>query len=65
MSAKRRDPESSETSRDIPIDELREFLAADGTEVNADPQFKEELREKLWDLVQSKICDAEPRGSYR
>jgi hypothetical protein len=38
---------------DIPLDELREFLSADLFEVPADPMFKEGLREKLWEAIQS------------
>ncbi|MCC6640283.1 MAG: hypothetical protein IT386_03855, partial [Deltaproteobacteria bacterium] len=34
------------------IEELREFLAADSAEDLADPEFKERLREKLWEMVQ-------------
>jgi hypothetical protein len=32
-------------------DELREFLAADLAPIEADPDFKEELREQLWSLI--------------
>ncbi len=32
-------------------EELRDFLAADILEVQADPAFKEELRSKLWKMV--------------
>lgn len=35
-------------------DELRDFLDADVTNVRADPDFKEKLRAKLWDVVCSK-----------
>jgi hypothetical protein len=38
---------------DISIEELREFLEADLFEVPVDPEFKEQLRKKLWDLVQT------------
>jgi hypothetical protein len=37
------------------MDELREFLEADHYDLSADPEFKERLREKLWDLVQSRL----------
>jgi hypothetical protein len=33
-------------------EELREFLEADSAGDLADPEFKERLRQKLWDLVQ-------------
>jgi hypothetical protein len=35
-------------------DELRDFLAGDLVEVQADPQFKERLRAKLWDALKSR-----------
>jgi len=40
---------------DFTMDELREFLEADHLEVRPDPEFKEQLRKKLWDLVQSRF----------
>ena len=40
-----------ESWMDYTLDELREFLEADVLEVRADPEFKERLRRKLWDLV--------------
>ena len=39
---------------DFSIDELREFLEADLVDVPVDPEFKERLRERLWELVQSR-----------
>ena len=65
MSARRRDPEFEETSKDIAMDEIREFLEADGLDVKADLAFRRELREKLWDLVQSKARHDGSRGSNR
>ncbi len=38
---------------DISPEELREFLAADFFPCEADPPFREALREKLWALVRS------------
>ena len=35
-------------------EELREFLAADTAEVQADPRFKERLRLRLWDMLKSR-----------
>ena len=46
--------ELDEEMTDISIEDLREFLEADHLDVRADPGFKERLRRKLWDLVQSK-----------
>lgn len=33
-------------------EDLREFVAADALPCNADPGFRERLREKLWELVE-------------
>ena len=65
MSAKRRDPEFEETSEDAGMDEIREFLDANGLDVKADPVFKQELREKLWDLARSKARHDNARGKSR
>ena len=45
---------------DFSIDELREFLEADLVDVKVDPEFKERLRQQLWDLVQDRARG--PRG---
>ena len=42
---------------DIDPAELREFLAADLLDVQADPVFKERLRQKLWRLVRVRYGD--------
>ena len=39
---------------DFSIDELREFLEADLVDVKVDPEFKERLRQQLWNLVQDR-----------
>jgi hypothetical protein len=39
---------------DFSLDELREFLEADLVDVRADPEFKERLRRRLWDLVRDR-----------
>ncbi len=36
------------------LDELREFLEGDRLDVRADPEFKERLRRRLWDLVKAR-----------
>lgn len=36
---------------DVSVEELSEFLEADLVEVDANPEFKERLRQKLWELV--------------
>jgi len=43
-----------ETPPDFDPDELREFLAADMMPLNADPEFKESLRRKLWLVVKKR-----------
>lgn len=43
---------------DFSMEELREFLEGDLVEVRADPEFKERLRQKLWQMLRVK-------GSHR
>jgi hypothetical protein len=54
---------------DFSVDELREFLEADLIDVPVDPEFKEQLRKRLWELVESRATDptgpAEARGPNR
>ena len=50
-----------ESSMEFSPDELRDFLSADFFPDEADPEFKEELREKMWSLVRAKYG----RSSYR
>ncbi len=38
-------------SAEFTLDELREFLEADLHDVQADPEFKERLRQRLWAMV--------------
>jgi hypothetical protein len=51
MSTKREDAAVGDGLMNFTMDELREFLEADLIEVRADPEFKERLRRRLWDLV--------------
>ncbi len=51
-SAGSRDEVMDETANEFTLDELREFLEADFVDVHADPAFKEQLRSKLWKLIQ-------------
>ena len=44
-----------EITAEFTTEELQEFLEADGHPIEADPLFKEELRQKLWKLLQSSI----------
>jgi hypothetical protein len=48
-----------ESELDFHPDELREFLEADLVDVPADPEFKERLRIKLWDLVRRRYAPRE------
>lgn len=41
-----------EIAGEFTTEELQEFLEADLQPVRADPEFKEALRSRLWDLVQ-------------
>jgi hypothetical protein len=54
MREKPRDSQPSENSTEIATDELREFLEVDLAGARVDPEFKEELRQTLWDFLQSK-----------
>ena len=51
--AERQQEMVEEALQDFSIDELREFLEADLLDVPVDPEFKERLRERLWDLVRA------------
>ena len=42
-----------EGTLDVTLEELQEFLDGDRHGVSARPEFKESLREKLWELVQA------------
>ena len=54
MGVKRDEGVMNDSSSEFTIDELREFLDADHRGSGADPEFKEKLRKKLWDLVQAR-----------
>ena len=54
IGAKREDAALDDSLMDFTLDELREFLEADLVEVRADPEFKERLRRRLWDLVRDR-----------
>ena len=54
MRDKRGGSEFAENLGEITMDELREFLEADLFGAMADPKFKEELRQTLWDFLQSR-----------
>ena len=43
-----------EVSEPISEEELREFLEADLTGVRSDPVFRRRLRDRLWDILQTK-----------
>ncbi len=63
MRDKRGDSEFAENFSGITMDELREFLAADLVGATADPKFKEELRQTLWDFLQSRTDRADVDGT--
>ena len=44
-------------------EELREFLEADAAGDLADPEFKERLRQKLWEMVQRNAGRLSPEES--
>lgn len=43
-----------EAAIEYSLDELREFLEADLLDVPVDLEFKQSLRDKLWNLVQTR-----------
>jgi hypothetical protein len=45
---------TDEGSMEFTMDELREFLEGDLLDVRADPEFKEGLRRKLWEMVRAR-----------
>jgi len=44
-----------EIAAEFTTEELQEFLEADQHPIEADPLFKEQLREKIWRLLQRSI----------
>ncbi len=49
-----------EGAMDFTIEELREFLEGDLSDLPVDPGFKERLRRKLWDMVIGRRPPAKP-----
>jgi hypothetical protein len=47
-----------EIAAEFTTEELQEFLEADRHPIGADPLFKEQLREKIWRLLQRSIQGA-------
>ncbi len=43
-----------EGATEFTMDELKEFLEGDTLDVRADPEFKEGLRRKLWEMMRAK-----------
>ena len=43
-----------EIAAEFSTEELQEFLEADRKPVDADPVFKEELRQRLWKILQDR-----------
>jgi hypothetical protein len=60
--AKREGAALDDSLMDFTMDELREFLEADLVSVRADPEFKERLRRRLWDLVRDRSGQRGTRG---
>ncbi|MGH0031660.1 MAG: hypothetical protein ACQGVC_17865 [Myxococcota bacterium] len=51
-----------EAIADLTEEELREFLQGDLLDVPVDPNFKERLKRRLWDLVQEQAQRRRDRG---
>ena len=52
MGAKPEKDATVEGALEVTLEELQDFLDADRHGVRARPEFKERLRERLWELVQ-------------
>jgi hypothetical protein len=52
---------AEEGTPEFSAEELQEFLGADRYPIEADPEFKEKLREELWRLVQMQLESPRPR----
>ena len=54
----KREPEViEEIAAEFTTEELQEFLEADRHPVKADPVFKEQLRERLWKMLEERRTD--------
>jgi hypothetical protein len=53
-----------EGAMDFSPEELREFLDSDRVDVEADPEFKERLRQKLWKMVRLQQGAKPPRRDH-
>jgi len=53
-----------ESAMDFSPEELREFLDSDRVDVEADPEFKERLRQKLWKMVRLQQGAKPPRRDH-
>ena len=51
-----------ETSMEFTMDELKEFLEGDSLDVGADPEFKERLRRKLWEMMRTRLRESKGDG---
>jgi len=52
-----------DANADFSLEELREFLEADFLPEDADPAFKERLRDKLWGEFEARMAARRGRGS--
>jgi len=52
--ARREHEVAQEISKEFSTEELKEFLEGDLRPVEADPAFKEKLRQELWQVVQQR-----------
>jgi hypothetical protein len=53
-----------EGAMDFSPEELRDFLDSDLVDVEADPEFKERLRQKLWKMVRLQQGAKSPRRDH-
>jgi hypothetical protein len=55
MRGQRENRVREEGASEVTMEELQEFLEGDGLDVPADPEFKERLRQSLWEMVRVKF----------
>jgi hypothetical protein len=62
MGRERETGRMEEGAMEFTLEELREFLEGDRLDVRADPEFKERLRRRLWEMVRARTQRPEDRS---
>lgn len=58
MGGKPGDEGFDEDGMGVTMEELEDFLEADRLPIRANPEFRERLRRRLWDLIQGRVLRA-------